>query len=189
MKNIGVATIDAVGFITTFAPTESIAIFSTVITRDFVGTASIAAPYFGDTVRASILVTLRALFEINAVHTITIVTGSTDIYFLTVKAVSSFTLIARTTNVIHTSIILTILTILFRAVIASVLLCSIEFVVCRHIQHIMLIVSIPNWKVATALQAATCSTTQIIIESGEESMKIGFSISLLSPHFWELQIL
>uniref|UniRef100_A0A7S2KF30 Uncharacterized protein n=1 Tax=Skeletonema marinoi TaxID=267567 RepID=A0A7S2KF30_9STRA len=66
--NIGVATIDAVGFITTFAPTESIAIFSTVITRDFVGTASIAAPYFGDTVRASILVTLRALFEINAVH-------------------------------------------------------------------------------------------------------------------------
>jgi len=189
MKNIGDATIVAVAFVATFAPFE---IFrGTGIAPDFAFTftAIIAATYSGDAVRASIIFTSKALFHINAVHTEIFFTGSTVLLPTTIQAVALVAVIAHGTHAISIILIFlhAVMTVLLLAIIASEILCSI-LIICEliiiHSQHMTI-----TRKIAATFQANICLSTQIIIVTGEESMKDGFRISFLSPLQRELQVL
>jgi hypothetical protein len=93
--NIGVTTIAAVPFVAVFARAESIFIFNAVETPDFIGIAIIVTSR-DNTVEASLHFTLRALFGINAVHAIRVLTALAVIHCLTVSTVTPLASITHT---------------------------------------------------------------------------------------------
>ena len=160
--NIEDATIDAVAFVAYLAPFHSISISDTVITPDFVdATIIIVATYFGDTVEASIIFTLKALFHSRAVHTIPMTTGRAFPLPTTIQAVALVAVIAHGTHAISIILflLLTLVAVVFHAIIASEILCSILIFI--HSQHMTI-----TRKIAVAFQANICSATQIIIVTG-----------------------
>ena len=113
------------------------------------------------------------------------ITGSAVPLPTTIQAVALVAVIAHGTHAISITLIFlhAVMTVLLLAIVASEILCSI-FRIISHIYHFIVC-----GKIVITFQANNYSATQIIIVTGEESMKVGFSISFLSPILWELQIL
>jgi hypothetical protein len=93
--------------------------------RIYCNTRTRLAPRVRSAIGTSTTSTLRTFFEINAVHTKPTITTSAVPLPTTIEAVTPFTPLAQRTNAIHIIIILTAITVIFHAVLTSVILCSV----------------------------------------------------------------
>jgi hypothetical protein len=180
--NIGDTTIVTVLFIAMSAECQNII---NTIPTSCAGDAATVAFHFKNTIGTSTLLTFSALLEINAVHTKPRITKCALPPPTAIQAVIPFTTPTQDSHISITIIILTIITVVFHAIVPCVILCSIIKYISKRTRFYHR--KILRRKVTTTFQAANATVHQHAIVSSEEGMKIRLGVSYTSPNIWKYQ--